>query len=338
MPYNPGIQYRGDQYLFQGISGAGDAIAQGVQQFRKDRRESQFLDEQAEMMGRILGQRVQTGQAGGEGDAEMLKTLAGFPSKSLSQKRGALASVMFGIAEQDKAQERAAVQKRADQRNEIDQKQIGLQQAQLDRLVAREDRAAKVDRDSVGLMLALTGQQPLPSPVDPAKAGAYLQSQYPDASADVIARILEQTGPDAQRRLDISEGNLRVAEAQVRNREREVQQGDQPKARTVRVTEKADDSGVAYSYDMPWEEYQALKAEREKAANAKPVEPSPAPEKQGWLSRLWNGKAADPVQRASKPGETVLDAEVARRLLQQAGGDKAKARKLAEELGYKIAP
>lgn len=273
MPYNPGISYRGDQSLFSGITGAGDAIAEGVQQFQRDRRESEFLDAQAETIGRVLGQ--QPGLVGGgnpQQEADLVKTLAGFPAMSLSKKRGALASVMFAINEQDKRQERAGVQQRADQRNAIDERQIALQQQSLDRMEGNDRQRAASERDSVGLILGLSGQSKLPAPVNPEMAGEYWRQRFPNASAEVVARILDQTGPDAQRRLAISEGNLRVAESQVRNREREINQEGTPKGRTVRVTEKPDESGVAYSYDMPWEEYQAMKAERAKAAAA-PAEP-----------------------------------------------------------------
>lgn len=272
MPYNPGIQYRGDQYLFQGIAGAGNALAEGVQQFRKDRRESEFLDAQAESLGRILGQ-----SAPDQGGAELLQTLGKVPSMSLNKKRGALASVMFGIAEREKEAERAAVQKRADQRTAVDERQLQLQQATLDRLLGNDRQRAAAERDSVGMMLGLSGQTKLPSPVDPSKAGEYWAQRYPNASSEVIARILDQTGPDAQRRLAISEGNLRVAESQVRNREREINQEGQPKARMVKVTEKAGEDGTAYTYEMPWDEYQALKAETEKARkDQEPVTTTPA--------------------------------------------------------------
>ncbi len=39
MAYNPGIQYRGDQYAFQGITGAASALAAGIDESRKKREQ-----------------------------------------------------------------------------------------------------------------------------------------------------------------------------------------------------------------------------------------------------------------------------------------------------------
>src|SRR6266851_4344572 len=44
MPYAPAIEYRGDQYLFQGITQAGQAAAQGIAQIKANRQEQQGLD------------------------------------------------------------------------------------------------------------------------------------------------------------------------------------------------------------------------------------------------------------------------------------------------------
>ncbi len=38
--YNPGIQYRGDQYLYQGISGAGEALGAGVKDYLRRQQEA----------------------------------------------------------------------------------------------------------------------------------------------------------------------------------------------------------------------------------------------------------------------------------------------------------
>ena len=44
MPYNPGIQYRGDAYLAQGISGAGDALAKGLEKFADERKQAKAVE------------------------------------------------------------------------------------------------------------------------------------------------------------------------------------------------------------------------------------------------------------------------------------------------------
>jgi len=42
MPYNPEIQYRGDQYLAQGLAGLGQGIGEGILQAKKDADEAKF--------------------------------------------------------------------------------------------------------------------------------------------------------------------------------------------------------------------------------------------------------------------------------------------------------
>lgn len=49
MPYAPGIVYRGDQWLAQGISNLGQAAAAGVDRVRNDARETQALRKLAEI-------------------------------------------------------------------------------------------------------------------------------------------------------------------------------------------------------------------------------------------------------------------------------------------------
>lgn len=51
MAYNPGTQYRGDMYLFQGISGAGDAVGRGLERRKQERQEFDALAKYAEAAG-----------------------------------------------------------------------------------------------------------------------------------------------------------------------------------------------------------------------------------------------------------------------------------------------
>lgn len=58
MPYNPGIEYRGDQYAFQGISNFGRNIGAGIEEWKKKH------DEMAQALGEsdtIVSRALQTG-------------------------------------------------------------------------------------------------------------------------------------------------------------------------------------------------------------------------------------------------------------------------------------
>ena len=58
MAYNPGIQYRGDMYLYQALTNLGEKAGEAITNYRKDRAESQFLEEQAQ--GRFDAARKQS--------------------------------------------------------------------------------------------------------------------------------------------------------------------------------------------------------------------------------------------------------------------------------------
>lgn len=44
MAYNPGVSYRGGEFIAQGISQAGNAITAGLQRYAQNREESAALD------------------------------------------------------------------------------------------------------------------------------------------------------------------------------------------------------------------------------------------------------------------------------------------------------
>lgn len=234
MPYNPQTEYRGDRYLFEGIAGAGQAIAQGVKQWRANKAESKFLDQQAELMGQLIAPKVAQGSS--HYDPKIIDDLANFPSLSLAQKRGKLAGLQFLVDQTQKQQESAAIQTRHEDDMGLRRAGIELQRGQMLVGDARQRRQEESEtqraRDTLGMLLGLSGQTQLPSPINPEAPGPYLQQQYPNADAKVLENLLRDFTPAAKQRMAIDQGNLDVARDQVENRRAQIDN------ETQRVTRK----------------------------------------------------------------------------------------------------
>lgn len=110
MPYNPGIQYRGDEFLFRAISGLGEDVAKGVERYRSEKQESQFLDGAFEAVMPALAQHAQAGKL----TPEDLRKFDGFSGKSLGAKRGLIAQAGFLAQQLGQAQDRELRQRQAD--------------------------------------------------------------------------------------------------------------------------------------------------------------------------------------------------------------------------------
>jgi len=109
MPYAPGVEYKGDQYLFQAISGLGKNIGDAIKTYRNDRKEAQFLDGAHEMLTGALAPHVKDGRV----SPELIDRFSKFPSQSLSKKRGEISQMSFLVSELDKQrQEEDAVKER----------------------------------------------------------------------------------------------------------------------------------------------------------------------------------------------------------------------------------
>lgn len=192
MPYNPGVEYRGDKYLFQGIAGAGEALAQGVQKWRANKEESQFLDTRAETMAKLLGPLAASGAEGV--DPKVIEELAQFPGLSLNQKRGKLAGLEFLLDQTQRQAQALAVQRRHEEEMGLRRAGVELQRGQLLASEARQQREATTqarrDQDTLGMLLGLSGQSELPAPVNREAPGPYLQQQYPMADPRVIDSLI----------------------------------------------------------------------------------------------------------------------------------------------------
>lgn len=105
MAYNPGIDYRGDRYLFEGAKAAGENMGQALQELAKVRAEDQFL---GEAMQSLAKQRSQMGL--GEVDPE---TMQRFFSGSIGAKRGIVSGMgaeLSQFAHQQEEQRKAKAQ------------------------------------------------------------------------------------------------------------------------------------------------------------------------------------------------------------------------------------
>lgn len=103
MPYNPGIQYRGDQYLYGAISGLGEAAGKAIKQYRDEKREGDAATSTFETMMQAVRPMVESG-AIPEGLAKEFQDAGKFAGMSLSQKKAKLGSLVtsFGMLMQDR--------------------------------------------------------------------------------------------------------------------------------------------------------------------------------------------------------------------------------------------
>jgi hypothetical protein len=196
MAYNPGIQHRGAEMLFAGITGGADALAEGVETWQKNKQEGQFLDEQAEQIAQLLAQGANQGPLQ-EADLEVMNEIAGFPSLSLSQKRGKLAGLMFTAQQRQQAAAAQADERRHSERMGVDMAGLELRRGEMMQKSRAADQQAESEaarqRDTIGMIYGMTNPGSLPGPVDPQNPGPYLQSQYPNADAELIAKMIGET-------------------------------------------------------------------------------------------------------------------------------------------------
>lgn len=187
--------------LAEGISSAGDAIAQGVAQWGRNAAESASLDRHAATIARLLAPAAARGNV----DKQLLDELASFPAMSLGKKRGALSGFLFALEQIQKGEQEAAQTKRHDEQVGLQRAGLELERGRLMASQATEARRAESEarkttedtarqRDTIGMLLGLSGQSELPAPVDPERPGPFLQQEFPNADAAVIERLLREGG------------------------------------------------------------------------------------------------------------------------------------------------
>lgn len=146
MPYNPQVQYRGDQYLFQGISGAGQAIAEGISKWRRNKEEKDYYMGQLPSVARVAKALVEERKL----DPKVIDEFANFPKLSTSQMKTKLAGWAFEFdqaqkrsEESRKAADSEADNRRADESLKLQQQQAQMLQQKRDAEAADADRTAR---------------------------------------------------------------------------------------------------------------------------------------------------------------------------------------------------
>lgn len=135
MAYSPAVQPRGDQYLFQGISQLGEGVGQAVAGFRRNKKESEFLDKQMVGLAAAMQPMIQSGEI----DPKLVEDMEKFPGMSLAQKRGTAASMLFQFTE---AKEQTRARKEDEDRalrNSMNHGRLVMEAARMNE--ASQDRA-----------------------------------------------------------------------------------------------------------------------------------------------------------------------------------------------------
>ena len=112
--YNPGVSYRGGEFIAQGISQAGNAISSGISsamaQFTKNREERDYMDERMKSVAANLAQfrDFETDAADDKSPAgTLLKAFSNWDNKPLAAKKAALVDADHLISKGERNLERA---------------------------------------------------------------------------------------------------------------------------------------------------------------------------------------------------------------------------------------
>lgn len=187
MPYAPGIEYVGDRYWNQAITGLGEQAAGAIKEYRRTRDESRALDSSMEAM--VQGMQVIAPKA--RLDPETLKELGDlgkFSGLSLPQKRakfGQTAATFKMLLDQTAAEQKAQAEAEAQRTLE----------SYRNRTLDLQERAMQ-DREASRAATGRVVQQIAPVMQDPGGAlgrtTAEALAQNPGADPEVVARLLDR--------------------------------------------------------------------------------------------------------------------------------------------------
>jgi len=151
--YNPGVSYRGGEFIAQGISQAGNAITAGLQRFAQNREESAALDMSFQTRAQPLLEEMQKFSAK-DGQvspaAGLVDKGADWHKFSSSQKKAFLADVVIMGDKQDRA-------RRQQQDDDFRKAAQKLQQDQLTQLTSYQNEVQRLQALSTGATVAHLG-------------------------------------------------------------------------------------------------------------------------------------------------------------------------------------
>ena len=152
--YNPGVSYRGGEFIAQGISQAGNAITAGLQRYAQNREESAALDMSFQTRAQPLLEEMQKFSAK-DGQvspaAGLVDKGADWHKFSSSQKKAFLADVVIMGDKQDRAR----------RQQQEDDFRKAAQQFQQDQLTATERHRRVVEEQGAALALQSARNQDL---------------------------------------------------------------------------------------------------------------------------------------------------------------------------------
>jgi len=135
--YNPGISYRGGELLGAGLAQAGNALAEGLQQFTKNREEREFADQKMQALAAQMGRFQDFEKASNEDDrspaGQFIKTFANWDNLSLAKKKASLVDAELFVNKREAEQRRAEDQQ---------WRMLGEQRA-----IEEQQRRAKLESD-----------------------------------------------------------------------------------------------------------------------------------------------------------------------------------------------
>ncbi len=188
MPYNPGIQYRGDKYLYGAIAGLGEDIGNAVKQYRNDKRESDAATATFETMMQAVGPMAKSG-AIPEGLAKEFQDAGKFAGMSLSAKKAKLGSLVtsFGMLMQDATRQDA--NRREKDLGDYRKRTLDLQEGE------QKNREA-TRRDTMGVVAGTMDNE----------GDAAVMRDYPNADPAVVTQHLDRQSAAAARKREKWDG------------------------------------------------------------------------------------------------------------------------------------
>lgn len=210
MAYNPQTQYRGDVYLSRGIEDAGRGLAGAIQNFRRDKAESDFLDEQVVGLAAAAKPFVESGEL----DPSLVEDLSKFPGQSLAKKRGIAARALFEVQNARQMRQEKRETEDLNLRRGMEHGRLQLEAARFNQRSAELARArAGQEQFNVGLSEYMDTPETLRRPLSEVAPGIAARAGV--ATPEMVgrwdddARLREAYGL-RERAVAVQEGNLRV--------------------------------------------------------------------------------------------------------------------------------